>query len=66
MTLCLQTLAVFIEDLGSEASSHTGQLTTTYNFSSRGSHVLFWFLQAPHAHGALEYTQAHTCTHKQT
>lgn len=64
MALCLQAFADLIEDLGSDASSHTGHLMVTYNFSSRGSYVLFWFLQTLHAHGALEYIQAHIHTHK--
>lgn len=62
--MCLQTFADLIEDLGSDASSHTGQLMATYNFSSRKSYVLFWFLQTLHAHGALEYIQVHIYTHK--
>lgn len=64
MALCLEAFADLIEDLGSDASSHTGQLMATYNFSFRGSYALFWFLQALHAHGALEYIQVLIYTHK--
>ena len=59
-----RTHAALTEGLGSVPSTHTGQLTTSYNSSSSGSGSSFW---PPHISGIhMVYTDTHThiYTHK--
>jgi hypothetical protein len=50
MAQWLRVLAVHAEGPNSVPSIHTGQLTTAYNSSSRGSNALFWPLWALYPH----------------
>ena len=59
---------VFPEDLGWAPNTQFGQLTTSYNSSSRGLDAFFWPLESLHTHSRQtdRQTDRQTETHRQT
>lgn len=53
----LTALSVLASNPGSIPSTHSRQLTTVYNFSSRKTSILFWSLAVPGVHVVDVYMQ---------
>lgn len=63
MAQMLRAFSAYTEDLGLVPGTNIGQLTTTWNYNSRGSDTLSWLPWSP-AHSGCTYIHICTQAHK--